>query len=84
VERAIEKAFDITGSKVSELGFYWFLNKLMGHLLFLAIIIAFVYIFLKIFNQGMKIECLKLQEEVARKTMSDEEYRNRFKNWPSY
>jgi hypothetical protein len=89
MENSLNKLIELAGDKASQVGFYWFLDRMVGYAFYLIFWLLAAYVLLKIvkYAQEMDMQAMRLQEQkridqIARNILSDQEYRNRFKNWP--
>ena len=89
MEDIAKKFIETAGDKASQIGFYWFLDRIMSYITHLIVFFAVLYVIMRLLKmaaesqrQDMILQRQKLGEEIARKILSDQEYRDRFKNWP--
>ncbi len=89
MENSVNKLIDVASDKASQMGFYWFLNKLLDHSVAIIFILMLFYVFVKVIGWQIEMDRRKMlleerrhNDEIARRILSDIEYRDRFKNWP--
>jgi hypothetical protein len=80
MENSINKLIEMAGDKTSQIGLYWFLNQLMGNIIYIISLImvfylAFTYVknLMEMARREMLLQERAHDEQIARNILHDEQ-----------
>lgn len=82
MENVANKFIEVAGDKASQIGIYWFLDRMVGYVFYIIVFLIVARAVTKILNRAQELEEQRLDMQARINELSNREYLDRFKNWP--